>query len=290
MNKKLIPLFLVLSILFLTGCGLTNLIPGSGDSDDAGTTEIMTDETPMDDSSDMEEPTEEVMQEPADEDMAVDMASNCYHPLFPITEDAYWHYQISTDESYTMTVTNVTEDSFTLTQDFDNSDVVLTVDWFCSEDGLLQGNFAQVDILNSSEGEDGAEMSFNTLSWEGETLPAKELIEVGYEWTATYHLTGDIDMQGIVSTAEATVTINYLIAAIEEVKVPAGTFPEAYRIDSQGGITMTMDFNGSSMSLPTVDFGSSSWYVEDVGLVKTADNFSSFSSGMELIDSNRVTN
>jgi hypothetical protein len=39
-----------------------------------------------------------------------------------------------------------------------------------------------------------------------------------------------------------------------------------------------------------VDFGSSSWYVKDVGLVKSADSFTSMSSEMELIDTNMVTN
>lgn len=290
MNKKLIPLFLVLSVLFLTGCGLTSLLPGSGDSDNADTNEIMTDEAPMDEESTMEEPTEEVMQEQSVEEPAVDMASNCYHPLFPITEDAYWHYQVSSDESYTMTLTDVTEDTFTMTQDFDDSDVVLTVDWFCSEDGLLQGNFAQVDFLGDSEGEDDPEFNFETLSWEGETLPAKELIEVGYEWTAIYKLGGEMDMQGMTSSIEATVTIDYVIAAIEEVVVPAGTFPEAYRIDSQGEVEMVLDFDGNSMPMSGVDFGSSSWYVEDVGLVKSADSFTSMSSEMELIDTNMVTN
>jgi hypothetical protein len=288
-NKKLIPLFLVLSVLFLTGCGLTSLLPGSGDSDNADTAEVMTDEAPMDEESNMDEPTEDVMPEPAVEDPAVDMASNCYHPLFPISEDAYWQYQVSTNESYTLTLTDVTEDSFTMTQNFDDSEVLLTVDWFCSDEGLLQGNFAQVDIIDASEGEDDPEFNFETLSWEGETLPSKELIEVGYEWTAIYKLGGEMDMEGMTSSIEATVTIDYVIAAIEEVIVPAGTFPEAYRIDSQGIVSMVMDFDGTSMPMSGVDFGSSSWYVEDVGLVKSADSFTSMSSEMELIDTNLVT-
>ena len=35
-----------------------------------------------------------------------------------------------------------------------------------------------------------------------------------------------------------------------------------------------------------INFGSSSWYVEGIGLVKTSDNFTDYTSGMELIDSN----
>ena len=280
MRKKLIPLILVISAFFLFSCGLNDL---AANSDEATPTEAV-----MEDVTSTEEPlpAEPVTMETEDSSLMMDTTSNCYHPFFPIAEGASWTFQLSSGESYVMTVTNVTEESFTLTQDFAESDLVLSTDWFCSEDGLLVGDFAQADFLNQSGGEDGAEMSFDTLSWEGETLPAAEHFEVGYEWTATYHLTGDITMEGLVSTAEATVSIDYVIAALEEVTVTAGTFPEAYRVDSTGEIAMTMDFNGSSFPMTGINFGSSSWYVEGIGLVKTSDNFTDYTSGMELIDSN----
>ena len=284
MKKNLIPLILILSAFFLFGCGAADLLPSGSDA--AAPTE-------MPDVVAEESPTlaETMGSEPAPmdagtSDLVMDTKSNCYHPFFPITEGANWTFQLSSGESYTMTVTNVTNESFTLTQDFAESDLVMSVDWFCSGDGLLVGDFAQMDFLNQSSGEDGVEMTFDTLSWEGETLPAEDLFEVGYEWTATYNLKGDINMEGVVSTAEATVTINYVIAAIEEVTVPAGTFPQAYRVDSDGEIAMTMEFAGTSMPLTGINFGSSTWYVEDLGLVKTADAITGYSSGMELMDSN----
>ena len=278
MNKKLIPFLLALSVLFLAGCGAADALPGSGsDTDAPATAEALTEDAPA-----LEEPTEAVMEAPAADSPAADTASVCYHPFFPVSEGANWTFQLSTGETYTMTITNLTDESFTLTQDFTDSDLVLTVDWFCSEDGLLQGDFAQADFLS----EDGIEMNFDTLSWEGKTLPAKDRLEIGYEWTATYQLKGDVDLEGVVTTAEANVTIDYVIAAIEEVTTPAGTFPQAYRVDSNGNMDMSMEFNGASLPMTGITFGSSSWYVEGLGLVKTADNFESGSSGMVLIDSN----
>lgn len=281
MKKSLIPLILILSAFFLFACGAAD--PASSGEQSSAPAEIITEESPV-----LAEPmkTEPAASEIEESNPAMDIASNCYHPFFPITEGASWTYQMSTGESYSMTVTNVTEEAFTLTQDFDNSDLIMTVDWFCSDDGLLVGDFAQVDFLNQSGGEDGAEMTFDTLSWEGETLPAEDLFEVGYEWTATYNLKGDVNMEGIEGTAEATVAINYIIAAVEEVTVQAGTFPQAYRVDSDGEISMTMVYNGASLPLTGVNFGSSTWYVEGLGLVKTADDYSGFTSGMELTDSN----
>lgn len=278
MNKKWIPFLLGLSVLFLAGCGAADALPGSSSETDApATAEVLTEDAPA-----LEEPTEAVMEAPAADSPAADTASVCYHPFFPVSEGANWTFQLSTGETYTMTITNLTDESFTLTQDFTDSDLVLTVDWFCSEDGLLQGDFAQADFLS----EDGIEMNFDTLSWEGKTLPAKDKLEIGYEWTATYQLKGDVDLEGVVTTAEANVTIDYVIAAIEEVTVPAGTFPQAYRVDSNGNMDMSMEFNGASLPMTGITFGSSSWYVEGLGLVKTADNFESGSSGMLLIDSN----
>ncbi len=277
MRKKVIPLILVISAFFLFSCS-PNDMPSETEQN---TTVMESTEAVMEANPSTEEPMPN-----EDDSVMMDATSNCYHPFFPISEGANWTYQLSTDDSYTMTVTDVTEENFTLTQDFAESELVLSVDWFCSDDGLLVGDFAQVDFLNQTSGEDGVEMTFDTFSWEGETLPAEELFEVGYEWTATYQLQGDITMEGIVSTTQATVTINYIIAAIEEVTVPAGTFPEAYRVDSVGDISMTMDLNGSTFPMTSVNFGSSSWYVEGVGLVKTADDFTGYESGMQLIDSN----
>ncbi|QRN83138.1 hypothetical protein JR338_12165 [Chloroflexota bacterium] len=277
MKKKVIPIILVISALFLFSCSPNDITSET----EHNTTVMESSEAVMEANPSTEEPM------PTEDDSAVmDATSNCYHPFFPISEGANWTYQLSTGESYTMTVTDVTEENFTLSQDFAESDLVLSVDWFCSDDGLLVGDFAQVDFLNQSSGEDGVEMTFNTFSWEGETLPAEDLFEVGYEWTATYQLQSDINMEGIVTTAQATVTINYIIAAIEEVTAPAGTFPEAYRVDSVGDISMTMDLNGSTFPMTSVNFGSSSWYVKGVGLIKTADDFTGYESGMKLIDSN----
>ena len=287
MKKSLIPLILILSAFFLFGCNAANLLPADDAVAPTEMPEVTTEEAPTLAETMESEPDP---MDAEDSDLVMDMSSNCYHPFFPITEGADWIFQLSSGESYTMTVTNVTNESFTLTQDFADSDLVMSVDWFCSGDGLLVGDFAQLDFLNQSGGEDGMEMTFDTLSWEGETLPAEDLFEVGYEWTATYNLKGDINMEGVVSTAEATVTIDYVIAAIEEVTVPAGTFPQAYRVDSDGEISMMMEFAGTSMPLTGFNFGSSTWYVENIGLVKTADDFTGYSSGMELIDSNLLGN
>jgi hypothetical protein len=294
MKNKLIPILLILSSFLLFSCSLTNAIFGGG-----STEPTTTEEAPAPDESMMTEATEAptlaetVPAATEASGLQPDTQSNCYNPFFPIVEGASWTYQfVDTKETYSNDVSNVNQDSFTLTQTFytteGNEDLVLTADWYCSSDGLLQGNFAQLDMLNQSGSEGGPEMSFETIKWEGETLPSPDLMQVGYEWESTYTLKGDVNMQGIETTADATVTIKYMVGAIEEVTTPAGTFANAYRVDSDGNIDIEMSMSGATVPINAVGFSSSSWYVENVGLVKTANTFSSFESGMALMESNMI--
>ncbi len=107
MRKKVIPLILVISAFFLFSCS-PNDMPSETEQNTAvmESTEAVMESNPS---------TEEPM--PNDDDSAMmDATSNCYHPFFPISEGANWTYQLSSDDSYTMTVTDVTEENFTLTR------------------------------------------------------------------------------------------------------------------------------------------------------------------------------
>jgi hypothetical protein len=285
MKYKLVPILLIMGAFLLFACSPTAL-PSSNSPADITTEEPMAAEV-------TEAPTMSETEVISDVDniLQPDTQSKCYNPFFPIVEGASWTYQFDTGDTYSNEVSNVDQNSFTLTQTFykDGEDnLVLTADWYCTSDGLLQGNFAQIDLLNQSATDGGPEMTFETIQWEGQTLPAPDLMQVGYKWTATYSLTGDVDMEGIVTTADATVTIQYKVGAIEEVIVPAGTFAQAYRVDSIGEIDIEMTMSGASVPLNMNGFDSSSWYVEGVGLVKTSDEFSGLSSGMELLESNMI--
>lgn len=285
MNRKWLPILFLLGAFVLASCNL----PGSAPSTESESMETVAPEETM--VTDEAMPTEAT--ETADADMSMDTGSVCYHPLFPVADDATWTYRYDTGDSYTMTVDSTGEDTFTLTQEFETADVapedevVLSMDFYCSPDGLLQGDFAQIDLFGESS-EDAPEINFETIEWTGETLPAMEVMEIGYTWTATYTLEGEFNIEGMESTASGTVTIDYVIGAIEEVTVPAGTFPQAYRVDSTSNIEVSLDMGESAMPFSGFDSTSSIWYVEGVGLVKSQDTFESFSSTIELIDSSLI--
>lgn len=291
MKQKFLPIFLVLSAFFLFGCGLTNLFTGDNNTppnapQEEATTPIQpTNTSPAQPTT---EPTSETSQNSETQPTATVFAesdSACYHPFFPIVEGASWTYDDDFDSGYTITVEETAQDTFMMTQEMENEDTIFTAEWYCSEDGLLRGTFGQMDILSQATGEESPEFAFETMEWEGETLPAPELMEPGYTWTSEYRLQAELNIEGFSGTAEVEVSIDHEIAAIEEVTVPAGTFPEAYRVDSAGEIEFAMFLGETSSPINGIDFNFRTWYVEGLGMVKSADEFSEFSSTTELISS-----
>jgi len=227
-----------------------------------------------------EEPTEPTVEEQAQEQNA------CYHPFFPVVDGVSWTYDDSFGSGYTMTIEETGEDTFTMTQNLADEDAEFTIDWYCSEDGLLRGSFGQMDLLSqAATEEESPEFVFETLEWEGETLPAPELMEVGYTWTSNYSLSAEMNLEGFSQSMEVNVSIDHEINAIEEVTVPAGTFPEAYRVDSTGNIEMVMMMGETSNPLSNFEFNFSTWYVEGVGMVQSGSEFSGYDSDVELTGS-----
>lgn len=211
--------------------------------------------------------------------------SGCYHPYFPIQDGAYWTYQ-QPEGNYTIRIEETGEDTFTMLQEMESDDIVFNVEWYCSDEGLLRGTFGQMDLLGYSTEEEGSpEFQFETIEWEGETLPAPELIEVGYTWESDYSLSADYDIEGFSGTLQVTVVLRHEITSMEEVTVPAGTFSNALRVDSVGNIEMIMAMTEDSITpFGSVDFNYSTWYVEGVGMIKSSESMSGFTSSTELVE------
>jgi hypothetical protein len=291
MKHKWITVLLILSAFILFGCGLTDAILGG----DEGVVSTQIEEAPPSESEESalqeatstpnELDTSEERDEPAPQP-GTDTQSPCYHPFFPVEDGASWTYDYESGGAYTILIEETGEDTFTMTQTMSDEEAEFTVDWYCSDDGLLRGSFAQVDLLNqATTEEDMMEMVFETLEWEGETLPAPELMAPGYTWTSNYALSAEINLESFSQTMEVAVSIDHEIVAIEEVSVPAGTFPEAYRVDSTGNIEMVLNLGEFSNPLSNFKFNFSTWYVKGVGMVQSGSEFSGYSSDIMLTES-----
>jgi len=174
-------------------------------------------------------------------------------------------------------------------QEMTQSDAMYSADWYCSEKGILRGSFGQVDLLNQAAGgEETPKFEFEAIEWEGETLPSPELIELDYAWTSNYKLSANLEIEGISQTSEVRVSIAHKIGAVESITVPAGTFPEAVRVDSYGEIDMILVMGESTIPFSGFGFGYSTWYVEGLGMVKSSNIFSGYSNDVVLIESSLI--
>jgi hypothetical protein len=298
MKRKLIPLLLILSSFFLFACGLTGLISGENNQPDdimapeVNTNQAETEETePSVQAPDMTEPEETDPEPTVEEEEAAtpeneaDPQSACYHPFFPITEGASWTYQSTMGEAYTLNLSEVETDTFVMTQTLQDSDTTFTIDWYCSEDGILRGTFAQVDLLAETSGEETPEITFETLEWSGETLPDPAKWETGYTWTSEYQLAGEVNMEGVEATSEVTVSIEHTISGVETVELPAGRFEETFKVDSEGVIDMVMVMGETSTPVTGITFTYATWYVRDLGMIKSDNVFQGYTETTELIES-----
>lgn len=293
MSRKYLPIILLLGSLLLFACSPSNPQANIEDQpfepqqelpEPTETESLIQEETAAETLQEIQE-TQSQTESPPEEQ--VDSNSLCYHPYFPIIEGASWTYDDDLDEDYIIRIEETRENSFTMTQQLLNDENFLfTADWYCSEEGILRGSFAQVDLINQAAGgEESPEFEFETLEWEGETLPSPELLDIDYAWTSSYKLAANFDIEGFSDTFEVNVTIDHEIASIEEVTVPAGTFPEAIRVDSTGQIDMSSFLGGNTPFLNNFDFSYSTWYVEGIGMVESSSNISGFDTGVRLTES-----
>ena len=210
------------------------------------------------------EPTPEIL------NLESEAEGACQHPFYPIRSDTTWTYLIHSPEAdeegqFSLSYAEITEESFQSTmslQDRETGEIfTATATWYCDESGLISSEYATINFTQF-EG-----LDFETLDYEGVYLLPAEEWEVGASWNSSYQVKADFSMEGISVNTDMEIDILNTIAGIEEVTVSAGTFPEAYRVDSTGTISIDLggDVGAAFSDLP-LDY--STWYVEGVGMVR----------------------
>ncbi len=282
MKKILLPLTMLMIVLILSGCGVIEALI---ENDNQNIPEVVMtpeeiegpeepDETERDDTLPDPTPTEVEAVEGA-----------CYHPFLPIRDDATWEYEVDNASDYILRIEETRDDTFTMIQEIEEENISLTVDWYCTEDGLMRGSFGNLELLGEATDEDTPETDFAVIDWEGETLPAFELMEIDYNWTSSYTMDADMEVEGFTTTVQMLITLNHEVTSIEIVDVEAGTFDESFRVDTDGEMEMRMLMNDTTTTISELNFTSSTWYVEGVGMVRREDRSTGFTTITELVDS-----
>lgn len=209
-------------------------------------------------------------------------AGACGNPFFPVREGPSWRYQIASPDStieYTISYRNVTDNSFIAVQTF--PDFSAESEWTCTENGLVSGEFFQVAFPSLPI---DADTELETVDISGVTIPVAGQWQVGATWETGTTIRGEITVQGITTVAEIAISQQNEIVAQESITVGAGTFENAYRVESTGTSAINATVQGSTMSLGEFAINSTSWYVEGVGLVRneSLDDFGA-TTVMELV-------
>ncbi len=201
---------------------------------------------------------------------------DCFNPFNPVSEGRTLTYRIQSSaptEEFSIAYQNVTTSSFDSVLKF--PDVSSTIQWSCSPDGLISSDFASLNMAQIPN------VNIQTVDVSGVVFPTAEKWQVGYTWDLTFNVDVTADVSGDSIQGSGEIAISNTIAAIEPVSVPAGDYSEAYRVDASG--SLKLDTLGVNTSIPVTY---SSWYVKDVGMVKSSSDSSDTSYTIELISLN----
>lgn len=187
-------------------------------------------------------------------------AAGCDNPYFPAKAGSSKTFQ-GKGKSYTISVTNVTANGFTLRYEYTNPVLTLELPVTCTAEGL------SVPALGagSSFGYD-AKVSTEIKQSSGIVIPTAERWKVGSSWTFSNEGTVTVKdkQQGqLVYSYKGQFT--FRVVGQEQVKVPAGTF-QAFKVV----LTQKGEFSAKGTSQP-INYTFTQWFSKGVGLVRQED-------------------
>jgi hypothetical protein len=207
----------------------------------------------------------------------------CAHLYYPVVVGAVHSYSSTGSGvepfTFTDTITEVREDGFTLSSDFNG--LIREQEWLCSAEGLvtlqLTGGAAASIQTSGMNGE------FTTSNVTGVTLPAD--VAPGDSWAQSFDTSGSIEMAtGDTATSIGNASYTFTAVGVEDVTTNSGVF-SALRVESVGTITMEVSYEGITLPLELTT-NSVSWYAPGVGWVRLEENSSingtSFSYTVDL--------
>ena len=201
----------------------------------------------------------------------------CQNPYLPVIVAASWNYTLTgpIPDTFTRSIISVSADGFT-DQDVFGSGVTRQGTWTCAH-----GNLTALDPTSGTSANVNSEnvaADFQTTLSSGVSLPAS--ISSGDTWSQATTIEGIEHIADQDVPAKNEFTNSCTAAGVESVTVAAGTF-DALRVDCQTTTNITITMNNSPIQT-SINFTATSWYAENVGLIKTATSGSGLDSTIEL--------
>ena len=204
-------------------------------------------------------------------------AGACQNPYLPVIVGATWDYNLTgpIPDTFTRSIVSVEANGFT-DQDVFGTGITRQGKWTCDSGNLTalnpSGNSASVNSENVIA-------DFQTTSSSGITLPAS--IGSGDTWSQATTIEGTEHISNQDIPAKNEFSNSCTAAGVESVTVTAGTF-DAMRFDCQTTTNITVTVLGSPIQT-SLSFTATSWYAENIGLIKTVTSGSGLDSTIELL-------
>jgi hypothetical protein len=200
------------------------------------------------------------------------LCDNLYQPS---KAGATWVYTGSNTalESYNRTDNIIKSSSNAFTSENAISTVSYTVDYSCTEAGLIAENPVQ-QYLGALLNSPGSQISVKLISASGVSLPAN--IKPGDQWQQVAEVEANING----NTMNGWLVFDYTAVGFESLTVPSATY-DALRVDATISIEVTpLRIQAGTYQLTT-------WMAPNVGTVKTEST--SYVPGIEFSDSLELT-
>jgi hypothetical protein len=224
------------------------------------------------------EPQESEASKDTEEEIEVQYTGLCKNAYFPVKKDTYSKYDVkspSDNYEFTSSFMDITDVSFI--EKIESDVFIADIDWICLPEGMVQGEYSALVLEEDDEG-----MEFVTESYEGITIPSEDKWSVGYKWDIKYEVKTTTVVEGERMSFDGDILIKNEIVSLEAVTVPAGTFPESFKVSSDKSMAISTEMGGITMNFD-VNTDISSWYVRDTGLVKQISKAKCGTTTVELL-------
>ncbi|MCS7193873.1 MAG: hypothetical protein NZ849_03020 [Meiothermus sp.] len=208
-------------------------------------------------------------------------AQLCDQPFSPTRPGWVWQYQVIGERSYTYTIrkTQITPNGYTQVREGPGGQEESR--YRCTEQGIYPVDFGSQGAGRAEMGGQPVSYNLEVVRVTGVAIPDYDAWAVGNSWKLTLEVRGSGQQGPLRFSLSGTLETTYKVVAQETVVTPAGRFL-AYRLQTQ--FSTRLRASTGPLSLPfNFDSQGTSWYAENVGLVKSIQKTREGESVTELV-------
>ncbi|RIH81072.1 hypothetical protein [Meiothermus hypogaeus] len=209
------------------------------------------------------------------------LAQLCDQPFSPTRPGWEWQYRVTGERgsTYSIRKTSITDGSFTQVRQTAGGREELK--YRCTLEGIFPVDFGGSGSNRVEAGGQPVSYDLEVVKVTGVAIPDYDTWAVGNNWRLVIEVRGTGQQGPLRFNISGTLETTYRVVALENVSTPAGRFT-AYKL--QTTFATRMRANAGPISIPfNFESQGTSWYAENVGLVKSIQKSREGENVTELI-------